>query len=267
MAKKKKKEKVEKREVKDSVEDYALDSALKTSKNTESTLHNLLDGLTEEFSFLSSKKEEGKIEPRLTHERKKEIVEEYMMEQVPLSERGRVKDRKPIGKSKEVKTIQTEVIEEDKLPRGDKGIQDAKEPIPKVTSTIKEPSFTKKQKDNIYGKLSDFFEELFLGYNERYDRWENSISSILSILRKMRKITKKNTEDLVVSINNLHDKIQHDLEQFEIKRDEVKKITNVDVESMSSEFKRVLGLLELQIKEYQLKRLTDEYIREQSPLR
>jgi len=76
----------------------------------------------------------------------------------------------------------------------------------------------------------------------------------------MRKITKKNTEDLVSTINNLHEKIQKNLEQFKIKRDEIEKVSDVDVESMSSEFKKVLGLLELQVKEYQLKRLTDEYI-------
>ncbi len=87
-----------------------------------------------------------------------------------------------------------------------------------------------------------------------------SISNILAILRKMRKITKKNTDDLVLSINNVFDKIQADLEQFKIKRDETEKIAEVDIESMSSEFKRVLGMLELQIKEYQLKRVTDEYI-------
>jgi len=259
MAKKKKK----KGGTEESTSEYTLDSALKTSKNTESTLHGLLDGITEEFSFLSKKKqEEGKIEPRLSHESEKKIVEEYMLEQVPLSERGRVKDRKRIVTPQEPKKIQTQVIEESET-KIKEVIPQKEEIVPKVSSTIKEPSFSKKEKENIYVKLTEFFEALFQGYNERYDRWENSTSSILSILRKMRKITKKNTEDLVATINNLHDKIQYNLEQFEVKRDEVKKITNVDVESMSSEFKKVLGLLELQIKEYQLKRLTDEYIHEQ----
>lgn len=118
------------------------------------------------------------------------------------------------------------------------------------------------KKDNIYLKLSEFFEELLKGYNDRYERWENSISNILAILRKMRKITKKNTDDLVVSINNLYKKIKTELELFKIKRNEVEKVAEVDIESMSGEFKRVLGLLELQIKEYQLKRVTDDLIHE-----
>ena len=134
--------------------------------------------------------------------------------------------------------------------------------IPTPTpSTIETPSFSKK--DDIYVKLADFFEEVFKGYVDRYNQWENSISSILSILRKMRKITKKNTEDLSTTINNLFDKIRYNLEQFKIKREEVEKNTGVDVESMSSEFKMVLGLLELQVKEYQLKKLSDEYIHQQ----
>ena len=129
---------------------------------------------------------------------------------------------------------------------------------PKVPVTVQKPSFSKK--DNIYANLTDFYQGMYDGYNERYDRWENSISSILTILRKMRKITKKNTEDLVESITNMHQKIQNNLENFKIKRDEVEKVAGIDVESMSSEFKKVLGLLELQVKEYQLKKLTDEYV-------
>ena len=53
------------------------------------------------------------------------------------------------------------------------------------------------------------------------------------------------------------------MEQFKVKREEVEKIAGVDIESMSSEFKMVLGLLELQVKEYQLKKLSDEYIHQQ----
>ncbi|MEJ2252543.1 MAG: hypothetical protein P8Y97_23140 [Candidatus Lokiarchaeota archaeon] len=74
----------------------------------------------------------------------------------------------------------------------------------------------------------------------------------------MRKITKKNTEDLVGKINKSYDKIQKGLEQFKIKRDEIEKIADVDIQHMSKEFKNVLGLLELQVKEYQLKKLTDD---------
>ena len=81
-------------------------------------------------------------------------------------------------------------------------------------------------------------------------------------MRKMRKITKKNTDDLEVSIQNLYKKIQAELELFKVKRSEVEKIAEVDIESMSGKFKRVLGLLELQVKEYQLKRVTDELIHE-----
>ena len=98
------------------------------------------------------------------------------------------------------------------------------------------------------------------GNLERYHRWEESTGNILAILRKMRKFTKKNTEDLTTSINNQYEKIKLNLDQFKIKRNEIEKISGVNIENLSGEFKKVLGLLELQVKEYQLKKFTDEYI-------
>lgn len=249
MAKKKKKEKV-----KDPISDYSLDSTLKSSKKTKTDLQGLLKGFSEEKGF-GTPKEEERIKPQLSYESKKKIAEDYIMEDIPLTEREKLKAEEVKAeeiKAEEIKreSQKQEVVEEKKI----------EEVSSKTTSTTEKPSFSKK--DDIYFKLANFFEELFTGYNERYERWENSVSALLSILRKMRKITKKNTEDLVSSINNLYDKIQKDLEQFKIKRDEIENLSDVDIESMSSEFKKVLGLLELQVKEYQLKKLTDEYVHE-----
>jgi hypothetical protein len=241
MAKKKKKEK---KNIVEKVPNYTLDNVLKSSKKTESTLQGLLKAFTEDKGFISPKEEE-KISPQLSYEVKKKIAEDYMIEEVPLTERKSLQKKEPLPEvSEEEKEMTVEV------------------PTP-APSTIKTPSFSKK--DDIYIKLADFFEEVFIGYVDRYNAWEDSISSILSILRKMRKITKKNTEDLSTTINNLYDKIRYNLEQFKVKREEVEKIAGVDIESMSSEFKMVLGLLELQVKEYQFKKLSDEYIHKQQP--
>ena len=76
----------------------------------------------------------------------------------------------------------------------------------------------------------------------------------------MRKITKKNTEDLETSIKNLFETTQQGLNQFKLKRDEIEKVAGVNIQNMSIEFRRVLGLLEMQIKEYQLKRATDDLV-------
>jgi len=239
MAKKKKKEK---KIIEEKVPNYILDNILKSSKKTESTLHGLLKTFTEDKGFISPK-EEKKISPQLSYEVKKKIAEDYMIEEIPITERTPLQKKEPLPK----------VSEEKEKPMAE---------VPTtVPSTIKAPSFSKK--DEIYIKLTDFFENVFKGYVDRYNQWENSISSILSILRKMRKITKKNTEDLSTTINNLFDKIGYYLEQFKVKREEVEKIAGVDIESMSSEFKMVLGLLELQVKEYQFKKLSDEYIHQQ----
>jgi hypothetical protein len=228
------------------VESYSLDNALKSSKKTGADLQGLLKGVSEDQGFLLPKKDVERVAPQLSHESKKKIAEAYVLEDVPLTQRGPVEKRNDVS------------VEKAPLPPKPVELE------PQVPATVKKPSFSKK--DNIYARLTDFFQEMYDGYNERYDRWENSISSILTILRKMRKITKKNTEDLVGSITNMHQKIQYSLENFKIKRDEVEKVAGVDVESMSSEFKKVLGLLELQVKEYQLKKITDEYIRFQQLL-
>ncbi|MFX1448258.1 MAG: hypothetical protein ACFFCG_08985 [Promethearchaeota archaeon] len=243
MAKKKKKDR---EKPKSKVPIDALDTVLKSSKKTESALHDMLKVDVDEKKSVFLKEVDRKIEPQLSYEIKKKIAEDYVMEEVPLVKRDPVKNRTPISMVQETQET------------AEKGL------AIETTSTAKKPSFSKR--DNIYAKLSDFFEEVFNSYVERYNQWENSISSILSILRKMRKITKKNTEDLVSSIGSTYEKIQYNLEQFKLKRDEVEKITDVDIESMSSEFKKVLGLLELQVKEYQLKKLSDEYVHEHQNL-
>ena len=237
MGKKKKKEKTKEEDTDSS---YSLDIALKGSKKTETALHSLLKAFSEDDSYVVTKEADKKIEPQLSYEAKKKIAEDYMMEEIPITEQTQIKEK--ISESKAIG--EKESIKKEKVAPSEK--------------TVKKTSISKK--DNVYFKLSQFFEGIFQGYNERYEMWENSVSAILAILRKMRKITKKNTEDLVNSINKLHEKIQFNLEQFKIKRDEVEKHADVDIESMSSEFKKVLGLLELQIKEYQLKRLADEYV-------
>jgi len=239
MAKKKKKDK-EKRSVESPLSN--IDNVLTSSKKTESTLHGLLKVVTEEKSFISPDEKEEKIAPQLSYENKKQIAEDYAMEQVPISEMVPAKKKTPISDISE-------------------GVKSSENANAQTSSTTTTPSFSKKE--YIYEKLTIFFEDVFEGYVERYNQWENSISSILSILRKMRKITKKNTEELVSSISGLYEKIHYNLDQFKLKRDEVEKITDVDVESMSSEFKKVLGLLELQVKEYQLKKLSDEYVHQQ----
>lgn len=276
----------------------SLLDTLSAAKKNETTLQTLLKGVSEQGFVHPKKEEEEKITPQLSHESKTKIAAEYLKEDVLLAERERKKKKSRTKlvpqtqkEPKPVKTVKSPVSSKQKkkaqpekesrelikpvVPPTAK--RSSKESTPSEVSTppinqtveekitppsisVEEPSVIKKE--NIYIKLTEFFEGLLGSYNDRYDRWENSISAILAILRKMRKITKKNTEDLTVSINNIFEKIKVDLSQFKIKRTEIEKVAEVDIESMSGKFKRVLGLLELQVKEYQLKRETDNYIRE-----
>jgi len=281
MAKKKKKEKrkkiVEEVEEIGDIQGYSLDNALHSTKTTKTTLQSLMEEATEGRGFELPKKDgDEKITPQLSHESKSKIAEAYALEDVPLTQRKASQKRKKVlvvseSKEKAIPSVTQEKpitaprpkiqVEASTVPTpGEEEFLESKEalaPTPPEKKT--QPSI---KKDNIYAKLTVFFEDLLKSYNERYERWENSISNILAILRKMRKITKKNTDDLVVSISNQYKKIQADLELFKVKRNEVEKVAEVDIESMSGKFKRVLGLLELQIKEYQLKRVTDDLIHE-----
>lgn len=279
MGKKKKKEKKKKvvdntKEV-DKTPEYSLDAALHSAKKTETTLQSLMREVSDEKGFVK-KEDEEKIQPQLSHENRNEIAEAYAQEDIPIAQRKKTQKRqrtsivpetikkaepskseKQKPKIKAPSKIQVEVSTVPS-PVEEKIVKSSEDLAP--TPPAKEAQLIKK--DNIYLKLSVFFETLLKGYNERYERWENSISNILAVMRKMRKITKKNTDDLVISIQNLYKKIQTELELFKVKRDEVEIVAEVDIESMSGKFKRVLGLLELQVKEYQLKRVTDELIHE-----
>ncbi|MFW9972395.1 MAG: hypothetical protein ACFFDF_19580 [Candidatus Odinarchaeota archaeon] len=259
VGKKKKKEKKEKRkklqdigETGEKIEEYSLDKALHSAKKTETTLQTLLKGVSEGHGYVKSVKEgDVKITPQLSHESRSKIAEAYVLEDVPIAQQS-TDDKKP--RTKIIPEVSEKIIESSPESQPEAIKTPESKPASLTESVIKQK--------NIYLKLTEFFEGLLASYTDNYDRWEMSISNILGILRKMRKITKKNTDDLVISINNIFNKIQSDLEQFKIKRDETERVAEVDIESMSREFKRVLGLLELQVKEYQLKRATDEFIHE-----
>ena len=271
MGKKKKKEKrkkvVDNTQESDKTPAYSLDAALHSAKKTETTLQSLMREVSEEKGFVKKSKEE-KIQPQLSHESRNEIAEAYAQEDVPIAQRKKTQKRR-----RTLKVPESKKKTEPSKPKEQKPKTTVPPKIQVEVSTVPSPAedlapappsieAPKVKKDNIYLKLIVFFENYLKGYNERYERWENSISNILAIMRKMRKITKKNTDDLVVSIQNLYKKIQTELELFKVKRNEVEKVAEVDIESMSGKFKRVLGLLELQVKEYQLKRVTDELIHE-----
>ena len=274
MAKKKKKKKETKKKIVEEVKEigdiqgYSLDDALHSTRTTKTTLQSLMEDAAEGRGFeLPKKVGEEKITPQLSHESKSKTAAAYALEDVPLAQRKPSQKReeraKPSVSHEKPKTVTRPKIQVEAstvpIPGEEEALEVKKELAPTPPEKKTQPSI---KKDNIYAKLTVFFENLLKSYNERYERWENSISNILAILRKMRKITKKNTDDLVVSITNQYKKIQADLELFKIKRDEVEKVAEVDIESMSGKFKRVLGLLELQIKEYQLKRVTDDLIHE-----
>ena len=252
-----------------------LDTAIEESKETHNDLQGLLSNIASGDGFFRREvKEEEKIQPQLVYESSEtQAMKDFLMEGVPLTERkigkSELKKRTRLIDSsapKKAKPEETEAkpikigIPEISLPPPIEEIPEEEVPTEEGPGVKEAPSIIQEKKESVYPKLEVFFTNLIEGYSDRYNNWEESISNILSILRQMRKVTKKNTEDLVLAITNSYSKVQTGLDEFVSKRNEVEKIAEIDIETLSVQFKKVLGMLELQVKEYQLKRVADEYI-------
>ena len=86
-------------------ESDAIDNAMEGTKEDHATLQDLLAGTIEGDGFYRREKEEKKIQPQLHYESEdKKVVQDYLMEGVPLTERkiGRseIKQRTHLAETK-----------------------------------------------------------------------------------------------------------------------------------------------------------------------
>lgn len=114
---------------------------------------------------------------------------------------------------------------------------------------------------NLWGDLGVFLTELSDSYADRYQLWENSINTVLSILRKMQQVTNTNAEIMIDAIEQQHDEIKTGLNHFVTLRDAIERQTDQDLNEVTKNLRRVLGILSLQIKEYQLKAKVDNWLK------
>ncbi len=114
---------------------------------------------------------------------------------------------------------------------------------------------------DLYHDLGVFFGELQESYADRYKMWEESINAVLLIMRKMQATTTENTNLLITSIVDFHEKLTVGLEKFEKKRNAVEKYSGADLWGTVKHLKRVMGILKLQIQEYELKSRVDTYLK------
>lgn len=230
-----------------------LERALKSAKKTTSTLKGILEKESEEGQFYTRESKQEEVEtPHLSYDSSEQNVEGVSIKEGAAYEaESGTESEPPLEPEEQHSPAVKETPSFLKKPESSSGVPAGPPPTEQSAGS---------GKLEIYRELTTFFENYLESYNKRYERWESSISNILSILRKMRKITKKNTEELVDTINNLYDKILKGMDQFKVKRREVERIADVNLNEMGAEFKKVLGLLGLQIKEYQMKRMTDELL-------
>ena len=133
-------------------------------------------------------------------------------------------------------------------------IAESKSPVHKV----KHKQYT--STGELYGDIGVFITELTDSYAQRYDSWEESTNSILAVLRKLQMITLDNSQQLVSTIGDLQEQINHGLDRFRVKRDYVETYSETNHTEVAQMLKKTLDLLALQIKEFKLKSLLNQLI-------
>lgn len=131
---------------------------------------------------------------------------------------------------------------------------------PSEEGTLLEPS-TENPNEYFRQQLAVFFTELQESFSERYEMWENSMNAVLTVMRKMQSTTIVNSKQLFTSIEDVHKRVTTGLEKFEIKRNAIEEYSGADFRGTVKKLKQILGILKLQVEEYELKTRVDTYLR------
>lgn len=110
----------------------------------------------------------------------------------------------------------------------------------------------------IWTDLAIFFRQLAAVYNLRYEMWEGFYTNVMNILGKIYKVNKENSENLIVAIENVSEKLNEDLNKFIKKRDEVERYSDVDFKNVQKNLRKSLNLLSLQLKAFKLNEKVNE---------
>jgi hypothetical protein len=132
--------------------------------------------------------------------------------------------------------------------------------IPKVPqkTPIDDNVLQYQPQDSFMKDLAIFFYQLQRANAVRYNMWEETIVNVLRILKKIELNVERNTEKMLITINQLHQRIIDGLEDFKRKRDEVVRYADVDFIQVTKNMRRTLQLLEMQIKEFRLRQMINE---------
>jgi len=220
----------------------SMEKTLESSKEMGTELQNLIGALSQgKGSYYQKRREEAA---------KKKAQKEEEKKKAQKPEPSEPETSEPEAPKLSPDTEQSKKIAEDYV----------KESTSK--SVKSKPSFMEEgegaEEKTIYKKLEEFITKFFEGNQKKYDEWESSVNSFVSVLRKMRKITKNNTKQLLNSIEKIEEDYKSRLEQFELKRDGVENIADIEMDEMAEKFNKVMGLMSIQLKDYELKRLVED---------
>lgn len=107
-------------------------------------------------------------------------------------------------------------------------------------------------------RFRNLFIQLGRAYENRYALWESTFVSIMKNLRKMRKYNETQSQILIDTIQELEIQIKNGLKDFQIRRDEMERFSDIDYKTIALNFKKALELLNLQIREIQLRQEIDQ---------
>ncbi|TFF98231.1 MAG: hypothetical protein EU547_02095 [Promethearchaeota archaeon] len=242
--KKKDKEPTEKKE-----NETSLEKSLQSSKAMGNELQNLIGALSQGKGAYRRKKKEEPIKKKV--EKKEEQLPSKAGESTQKPPEPEIPEPKAPQLSPD--SVQSKKIAEDYVKEST------------LKSVKEKPSFMDKEEakegieeKTIYKKLEEFIIEFFEGNKRKYNEWESSVNSFVSVLRKMRKITKNNTKQLLDSIGKIETEYNARLKQFKLKRNEIEELAEVEMDQMAKLFNKVMGLMSIQLKDYELKRLTED---------
>jgi hypothetical protein len=221
----------------------SMEKTLESSKEMGTELQNLIGALSQgKGSYYQKRREEAARRKAQKEEEEKKKPSEPEETEPEVSE--------PEAPKLSPDTEQSKKIAEDYV----------KESTSK--SVKSKPSFMEEgegaEEKTIYKKLEEFIIKFFEGNQKKYDEWESSVNSFVSVLRKMRKITKNNTKQLLNSIEKIEEEYKSRLRQFELKRDGVEDLADIEMDEMAEKFNKVMGLMSIQLKDYELKRLVED---------
>lgn len=111
---------------------------------------------------------------------------------------------------------------------------------------------------NVWKDTEIFFKQLERSFKGRYDFWGSSYNQIRLTLQKISDYNEQNAQKLIKVLEEMEKKLKAGLKDFVKKRNEIERFSDIDYKLMTKNFKNLLELLSLQVREAKLQQNINE---------